>query len=171
MSGGGRRVKNMLLLGALTAGSLVTIKPAAAKTYAFGFYTSSGSAFCDGVKFTGDKLGGAGFHVYDQVNCKYPDGILGGFAGRTPALGPGNWYTFPVSQAQGDLTPPSFTPVFYINVKALSWVAAYESTDYNVPFQVLNGGILMKGKPAAMAKPGQKNLGAVLRQTLVSLRK
>ena len=159
-------MKTLLLCGAVAVCALSAADSSLAKTYRYGFYTPSGSPYCDGVEFTGDRLGAAGVHVYDQTNCVFPDGVLGGFGGTVPALGPGWWFTFPVSQAAGDLTPPAVTPAYYINVRALTWGVAYESTDYDIPFQGVFNGILMKGKPAAHARPGQKNLGAVLRQTL-----
>ena len=161
-------MKKSVMLGAMALGVTAVSTAARARNYEFGFYTDAGTPFCDGVKFSGDSGSGAGYHIYDEARCAYPKALLGGFDGTVPKLGPGKWYSFPVSQAPGDQLSPAYVEVFYINVKALTWVLAYESTDYGIPFNVSNSGVLMKGKPDALAKPGQKRLGSVIAESIAA---
>ena len=162
-------MKKSLLLGAMAlAATTATATVASAAEY--GFYTSSGGAYCDGVKFSG-KNPAVGFHVYDQNYCQYENAYLGGFEGKVKDLGAGKWFTFPVSNGSGDSAPESYVFTFYINTHDLQWQLYYESTDYGITFEFLNSGSLQKGKPFAMVRPGAKHLGTVIRESLAALKK
>ena len=163
-------MKMSLMCGAMALLTASLCNAAAANNYEFGFYTDAGGGFCDGVKFTGDEVSGAGYHVYAK-SCGYPNARLGGFRSPVRPIGPGQWYTFPVSSTAGDSVSEAVVEVFYINVKDLTWAAYYESTDYGVPFQFNISGVLMRGKPLAMVRPGHKRLGSVIAETLAGLRK
>ncbi len=130
-----------------------------AKAVEYSFHTNSGGGFCDGIKFTPGSPA-LGYHVYDQQYCVFPNAYLGGFKGHVPALGPGEWYSFPVSSSANDESGDTLTLIFYINMKSLKWQLAYEDTELGVPFEFINGGILIRGKPEA-------HVGRMLRQTVV----
>jgi hypothetical protein len=159
-------MKKALLLGAIALAGVTVAANAQAKEY--GFYTASGSGYCDGVSFTGTAPA-TGFHIYDQTYCSYTNAALGGYSGTVKSLGAGQWFTFPVSQSSGDGLPESYVLTFYINTKALTWVLAYESTDYSIPFEVINEGGLQKGKPFAAG--GKKIHQSVIHAGLASLKK
>ncbi len=160
-------MKKSLMLGAMAlAASAATTAASAAE---FGFYSSSGSPYCDGVKYSG-KTPATGFHVYDQTYCPFTNTVLGGFEGHVKYLGAGKWFTFPVSNASSG-GEESLVFTFYINPRALQWVLYYESTDYGIAFTELNAGSLVKGKPYAMVHPGQKHLGSVIRESLAAVKK
>ena len=164
-------MKKSLMLSAMAVAAIASISSASAKKYEFGFYTASGGAYCDGLKFTETSGVAVGFHVYDQTNCVYPNGYAGGLLGTAPAAGPGKWYSLAGSQASGDSLPSTYTLVYYANVKSLTWVLAYESADYSIPFTSINSGTLQKGKPAAHVTPGRKSLGSSLRVGLAHIHK
>ena len=163
-------MKKSLMLGAMAIAAAATISAASAKTYKFGFYTASGGAYCDGLKFTASGGVAVGYHVYDQTYCVYPNGVVGGLEGKVPALGGGSWYSLAGSQASGDGLPSTYTLVYYANVKALTWALAYESSDYGIPFTEINSGTLQKGKPFAVHTPGRKSLGSTLKVGLAHVK-
>ena len=160
-------MKKSLLLGAM---ALVASAATAASAKEYGFYTAGGGAYCDGLSFTG-KAPAVGYHVYDQVYCVYTNAYTGGFESKIPAIGPGKWFTFPISNGSGDGAPESEVFTFYANTASLLWVLFYESTDYGVTFQELNSGTLEPGKPFAMVHPGAKHLGSVIHESLAALKK
>lgn len=164
-------MKKSLMLGAMAIAAVATASSASAKKYEFGFYTASGGAYCDGLKFTDTSGVAVGQHIYDQTNCAYPNANVGGLLGPIKTLGAGNWYSLAVSQATGDGLPSAYTLVFYANVKSLLWALAYESSDYSITFAELNAGTLQKGKPAAHVVPGKKSLGSAIRVGLAHVSK
>ncbi len=163
-------MKKSLLLGAMAfAASAAVTTAASAKSGEFGFYTADGGAYCDGVMYSGAKPA-TGYHIYDQTYCPYTNEVLGGFRGDVKGLGKGEWYTFPVS-GSSSAGEEYIVFTFYINPKALEWVLYYESTDYGIPFSLLNEGVLQKGAPFAMVHPGAKHLGSVIRESMAKLKK
>ena len=143
-------MKKSLLLGAMALAASAGVTAASAAEY--GFYTSSGGAYCDGIKYSGTAPA-VGFHVYDQTYCVYPNAYTGGFESKIKALGAGKWFTFPVSNGSGDGASESYVFTFYINPSQLTWVLAYESSDYGITFSELNAGTLMKGQALRDGSP------------------
>ena len=163
-------MKKSLLLGAMALATSAATNAASAATKEYGFYTLGGSAYCDGLELTGTKPA-VGYHIYDQVYCVYQNATLGGFDTPNAAIGPGKWFTLPVSNSSGDGNSKSLVFTFYANVKSLLWVLYYESSDYGIPFSFLNQGTLQAGPPFAMVRPGAKHLGSVIHEALAALKK
>ncbi len=165
-------MKKSLMLGAMAL--VASAAATAASAHEYGFYTASGSPYCDGVMYSGysESAGtpATGYHVYDQTNCPYTNAVLGGFKGHVRALGPDKYFTFPVSNAASS-GEEYIVFTFYINPQNLVWSLYYESTDYNIAFTYLNSGMLVQGPPYAMVKPGQKRLGSVIRESMAALKK
>jgi opacity protein-like surface antigen len=157
-------MKKSLLLGAMA----LAASAATASAAEYGFYSTYGGAYCDGLKFSG-KAPAVGQHIYDQVYCVYTDANTGGFESKIKAIGPGKWFTFPVSNGSGDGSSESYVFTFYANTKALEWVLAYESTDYGITFSVLNEGTLQSGPPFAHMKQGAKHLGSVIHESMAKI--
>lgn len=132
----------------LLAASLHLAGTMAARAEEYGFYSNSGAAFCDGVRFSNTHPA-VGYHVFDETNCVYKPDYLGGFRGPIRDLGPGDWYTFPVSNLISDPDGQQTTYTYYINTRSLLWVLAEESADVSYPFAVVLRGTLVKGKPYA----------------------
>jgi hypothetical protein len=164
-------MKKSLMLGAMALVAAASVSAASAKSYEFGFYTPSGGAYCDGLKFKAAGGVAVGEHIYDQTYCTYPNAYAGGLLGSVPSLGAGKWYSLAGSQASGDGLPDTYTLVYYANVKSLTWALAYESTAYSVPFTVINSGTLQSGPPFAHVSPGHKNLGSTMKVGLAHIKK
>jgi hypothetical protein len=140
----------------IAAALLVSLGGVNSRAAEYTFYANGYGAFCDGVRFE-HTVPAVGYHIFDQGACPGKPDYLGGFETPNKNLGPGNWYTFPVSNRRKDAEGEKIVDTVYINVHAMSWVLAEESADLHYPFTVLTRGYLVKGAPGE--QPGAAKLG------------
>jgi hypothetical protein len=149
-------MKQALMLSAIAVGAIAGISNAQAAQYTFG--TSGGGEYCNGVNVTPSTyVTGAynGLGTYNSYCANYyTPTVLGGFKGTIKTLGAGQWITLTDTPgAQG--LPPNYVLIDYLNTKALTWYLAFEanatSTYSAVPFEIINEGPLVKGKPQVPA--------------------